>query len=418
MKPILSEDLVLTLAQAAAKELQAKYQLLDFNDVRSSIALFKAMETAGTVAADLKAAVLQDDSFGALRGGWLNAGGHGFALQDYQLAAALLRVCMVDGPIEWVIAEARALSSSLSAPTTTYFPISSVRLNEQVDFEDWHVVPWGAVPECYQKELFDGRRGLGVAFPLMVARATAAISRPKPSSQVLFDTAAEAIAKMRLPPSSDPGRLDQNDIARCLGALASRPVTLLGNWEHSGSLIIREMAGSSYSYGADFLDGMFPREPAELTGQEAIDLLSKWVALPDAHRLPLRIALDRITRSQRPKDLVNRAIDIGIALEALALHELGDGADRGELRYRIAIRMASYLGEKGFDPEQVFRDAKKAYQVRSKAVHEGRIEPNEKVLGVLDRAEEMAIAMAVGIVKGGFPDWDRHVLRRLGPPAT
>ena len=56
----------------------------------------------------------------------------------------------------------------------------------------------------------------------------------------------------------------------------------------------------------------------------------------------LRIPLDRFDRAGRVRDFADTSIDLGIALEALLLHNLKD--DRGELSFRMSLRGAWLAG--------------------------------------------------------------------------
>lgn len=51
----------------------------------------------------------------------------------------------------------------------------------------------------------------------------------------------------------------------------------------------------------------------------------------------LRIPIDRLGRAGRETDFADRAIDLGIALESLLLHDIGD---HGELKFRLSLRGA------------------------------------------------------------------------------
>ena len=81
----------------------------------------------------------------------------------------------------------------------------------------------------------------------------------------------------------------------------------------------------------------------------------------------LRIAIDRLYQALLRKKSVNQAIDLGIALEVVLLHGIGE-ADRGEMRYRTSIRGAAFLGENKADRVVIFKRLKEAYDLRSKAV--------------------------------------------------
>jgi hypothetical protein len=86
-----------------------------------------------------------------------------------------------------------------------------------------------------------------------------------------------------------------------------------------------------------------PKEDAEIDVEAAEGLASAYFRMdPTRRQETLHIPLDRLDRASRNNDLADRSIDLGIALEALLLHEL-EGRDRGELRFRLSLRGA-WLG--------------------------------------------------------------------------
>lgn len=64
-----------------------------------------------------------------------------------------------------------------------------------------------------------------------------------------------------------------------------------------------------------------------------------------------------------------------IAAEALFLSDLGSSTDRGELKYRLALRAAHFIEAADLTRRQVFEHMKRAYDVRSAIAHGGRPVP-------------------------------------------
>ncbi len=115
-----------------------------------------------------------------------------------------------------------------------------------------------------------------------------------------------------------------------------------------------------------------------------------------------------------------------IAAEALYLTDVGNEAERGELRYRLALRAALYSGltreaEVGYTAREVLGIMKSAYDARSAIAHGGTPKPGDmKVrgqrvsLGELAKAAKSvitagcraALAKAVSPEGGWPPDWD------------
>jgi len=130
----------------------------------------------------------------------------------------------------------------------------------------------------------------------------------------------------------------------------------------------------------------------------------------------MRIALDRLSRALRRGEAVDNAIDLGIALEVMLLHG-SDNNNRGELRFRLSIRGATFLG--GDKPERLrnLKLLKDAYDLRSKAVHTGRLGKGKKGSSpkdILECGTNTCAQIALRLIeRGSFPDWDDELV--IGP---
>ena len=111
-------------------------------------------------------------------------------------------------------------------------------------------------------------------------------------------------------------------------------------------------------------------------------------------------------RTPRARRLEDSFIELRIALEALYLDN-----DQGELSFRLATNGAWDLGSTPSQRESYFEILRQAYNVSSRAIHGGRVNPKESSLGLLRDAQA---ACRKGILKRierpGSPDWLRLVL--------
>jgi hypothetical protein len=98
----------------------------------------------------------------------------------------------------------------------------------------------------------------------------------------------------------------------------------------------------------------------------------------------------------------------------MLLHNTGDPDSRGELKYRAAIRGATFLGGPNEERVRVFNLLRDAYDLRSKAVHSGRLDPKEKIrkmvpADILSDTAAICAAVARGLIAhGSFPQWERE----------
>jgi len=135
--------------------------------------------------------------------------------------------------------------------------------------------------------------------------------------------------------------------------------------------------------GWNFNPQAFRGQDVEVDAKAAEDLATAYFRIGHQSRNKmLRIPLDRLDKAAHGYDFTDRSIDLGIALEALLLHDL-DGQDRGELRFRLSLRGA-WLGAKDEKERAVIQAAlKKMYDLRSRAVHSGMVDqspPNRETI--------------------------------------
>ena len=90
----------------------------------------------------------------------------------------------------------------------------------------------------------------------------------------------------------------------------------------------------------------------------------------------VRLALNRFNSSYERRDLVDRLIDLVIALEALF-----NDHDPGSVTYKVSFRCASWLRPRGEARFSAFQSIKRAYDARSRVVHargrENRLEAKQ-----------------------------------------
>jgi len=96
------------------------------------------------------------------------------------------------------------------------------------------------------------------------------------------------------------------------------------------------------------------------------------------------IAIKRFDYTYEREKAEDKLIDFIIALEALFLKE----EEKSELTYKLAIRMATFLGDNKKEKQQIFSDVKNAYNVRSKIIHGSSKIKSEKLISQTSKIEE------------------------------
>jgi len=122
----------------------------------------------------------------------------------------------------------------------------------------------------------------------------------------------------------------------------------------------------------------------------------------------LRVPIDRLARATTALNATDRAIELGVALEALLLRD----DEASELSYRLSLRGAHLQGGDAGARRQLRKLLKKVYDLRSKAVHRGWIDPEKLSDGVparqtiQDGANACAALIRLVIDRGGEVDFE------------
>lgn len=130
----------------------------------------------------------------------------------------------------------------------------------------------------------------------------------------------------------------------------------------------------------------------------------------------MRIGMDRLNSSRGARELADRAIDLGIAVEAILLH---DQKDKTNLGYRIGVRGAAFLHQNGEKRMASFKLFKDVYNIRSEVAHSGRLKKS-KIEGGNKTLEEGSIELCLVIEKlldrGSFPDFEAEYILKSAEP--
>ncbi|WP_193098104.1 HEPN domain-containing protein [Burkholderia sp. Z1] len=139
---------------------------------------------------------------------------------------------------------------------------------------------------------------------------------------------------------------------------------------------------------------------------------AKYLMLSWEMKQKLRVPLQRLNEAVKHRENVDRALDLGIALESLLLNHQ---PSKEQLSLQFRIRGAWLLGESGQHRAELFDIFNKLYSYRSFAAHSGAVAPaktsEEEVKKTLEAGLRLcADAIRKVIDNGGFPAWDRLVV--------
>jgi hypothetical protein len=383
--------------------------------------ILQALNRPGTAASNVMAQVAADESLGKLRGGWLSFGGGGMLLQSHVFPTRLISLGLAGGDIAGAIDSAKRFATSGESSIEVYAPVVGLRATEVIDLEEgFALIPWEQVPEGLAKNTFSGNQDYYVGqFFLPRAAASSAFRISLPARQILFASNEEAATLLSMAPNEVAQTSARvADAVRCAVVLSGRTIVAVGSWSHFADPVAQMVGPSGYSWSHEFTDMSLlaaAHEPQSIDGPAFSAAFQNFLRLPESEQAALRIVLDRINVSLRRATLVDRAIDLGIALEAMMLHDSSQSKDRGELRYRTAIRGAAFVGGTREERARNFRIMREAYDIRSEAVHAGKLDEKKKnrrdASPIIADASQLTLSIArkiIGLAR--FPVWEDYVL--------
>jgi hypothetical protein len=196
-------------------------------------------------------------------------------------------------------------------------------------------------------------------------------------------SAAHIFAKSGEPVS----RIDEMiEIARCMTLISSRKIEQIGSWFQTDLEL--PLVGGVSGWGGQAINWQhqFAIEPEDLDVGRIRAIISGYFSLPASDRRRLRIVLDRLNAAKSNGPLEDRAIDLGISLEALLFNP---DEKQPELTFKFKMRGSFLSADEPADRRQAFSLLDRIYSHRSRAAHGGSFD-TEKVPRVRRDIEEGA----------------------------
>ena len=135
--------------------------------------------------------------------------------------------------------------------------------------------------------------------------------------------------------------------------------------------------------------------------ERANEVLKQFVALDNKMKEKLRIPLERLNSYGLFASEADQAIDIRVCMEALFLDDLNKG---GEIRFRLGLRAAHYLGGTDEEKRSIKKAIMKAYDAASTAVHKGNFKTDDDRKTITEVAPILQKALLKKISQGNV-EW-------------
>lgn len=121
--------------------------------------------------------------------------------------------------------------------------------------------------------------------------------------------------------------------------------------------------------------------------EKAIELFGKLKALPEKVRAPIVISLYRLSQSMNTWDKVQRAIDLGVALESVLVSD-----SKEQLSFQFRLMGALLCGDTLQERKRTWDLFKAVYALRSNAVHNGVLPDSRfKIYGEADKLSSQEV---------------------------
>jgi Apea-like HEPN len=208
------------------------------------------------------------------------------------------------------------------------------------------------------------------------------------------------------------------DIFRCVTAVVGTGYRLISYWfeppEWAPWAVPRSnfgVDGTSFPSGHDLIEVAIP---------ELLQTAASFCPLNESQRVRLRVPLDRLNRSYLANtNSVNLAIELGIALESLyAPTKLSEG-----IAFAVRTRAARFLGGTSGERQQTIKTLREVYDLRSRAVHSGRFDADNKnkwrdesvVRKALQEGQQLVGRSLVKVIQQGEPNWEEFDISDAKP---
>ncbi len=302
------------------------------------------------------------------------------------LAEWLIRKALDVGAVK-VVADLQRYIEETQIPFTMVLGVAGLEVIDRCDLDAGiSLVPWNHLQTSFQKhqtftDSFEGSR-------IPTAALIRQIDIPK------------AHVSQRIPPLSPPDFSELHDALLCIGIVGPFGPVWTASWlEPPHWVPVRARVYHPSEVEEHRFQGRWDENHALVTSR----LFQIFRRLPDNKKDALRLPMRRLNSAMRRLSNVDRAIDLGIALEALFLDDMND--DRGDLTFRLRLRMARYLGQDLEKRTALFKTAGKLYALRSAAVHTGHISNAQEPSDVLQWGCQVTAETIRRFIEEGSPDW-------------
>ena len=340
-----------------------------------------------------------------------------------RLMTNLLKRAIVDGAAK----AAQAFDQCIISSSVSYcqlFLILGIRVREEMELLDGiRLIPLPETRDEFPFYLPIHIDRTGITFELKTLVRVEYESSPvfhRPSEPFGLDGPFRSAIK-----SNDVEAIDMPVLCQALSLAYDCSVGVQASWTSTTDYEIADI-GSMVGIGAD-TPSVVIRQPYHADPRDAPfvdnmdvangatkDLYNAIITLREETKKSIKIPVERWMKSKDQIEPVDKMIELGIAFESLYL-----SGNEGQIASTIAIRVALHLGNSGPERKLLLKRVKEIYDARSKAVHEGRLDPQKyktqlEILELVSGTQDLCRqAILKTIIQRAIPDregWEDLIL--------
>lgn len=208
---------------------------------------------------------------------------------------------------------------------------------------------------------------------------------------------------------------EMSDIASCLALLADRAVAIIASWCQSD--VARFLVGGVGGWGSQVAawENLFELERHPVDQALARTVVANFFRLSDGDRQRMRAILGRLNSAKAShRSEEDRAIDLGIALEALLFNP---NDTPSEISFKFRVRGSVLASNDPAKRKEAYKILNRIYSLRSKAAHGVMLRGDRRTKRspastLLDEDLELAETLIRRVLEiGRIPqDWNGYIL--------
>jgi hypothetical protein len=283
--------------------------------------------------------------------------------------------------------------------------VSGIEVDQEIELIDnTKLVPFDKIPDCWQKKHFSPST---YEFPDNKYCSKVAILRETKASPKSFHQ-DESPKKLL---EADIQLSDICEILTLVGPSAPYPTTYWTVLEEITPLKL-ETGFSGRTNSPSY--HVYKYQPKDYA--VAKDIVRSYLPLSENLKNSLMLSIRRFNMAQRRDGMEDKAIELGISLEILLLH---DYQEHDPISFPFRLRGSWFLGEEIKSRKFVYDLLKAIYDCRCSAVHGGKLKNNKYNINgndmqldkIFEEGFKLCAALITKIIKEGkFPDWSKLIL--------